>query len=58
MDELEQKGTGFRGSWITLKSLYYADDGLLLAHSLEEATENLNILTEASKKYGLEINKN
>ena len=42
MDELEQKGTGFRGSWLTLKSLYYADDGFLLAHSLEEAAENLD----------------
>lgn len=49
MDELEQRGTGIRINWLTLKSLYYAEDGLLLAHSLEEAAQNLKILTEASK---------
>ena len=44
MEELEEKGKGFRDEHINLMSLFYADDGLILAHSVEGATENLKIL--------------
>ena len=31
-------------------------DALLLSHSLEEAKENLDIITDVSREFGLEIN--
>ena len=40
-----------------LKSLFFADDALLLSHSLEEARENLEIITNTSREFGLEINR-
>lgn len=41
--------------WTNTKSLFYADDGLLLAHSVEEAARNLKITIKASKKCGVNI---
>ena len=40
-----------------LAALYFADDGLILANSVEDAKRNLEILVRVSRKYGLEINK-
>ena len=42
---------------ITLESLFFADDSFILADSVENATHNLNVLIEASKKFGLKINR-
>ena len=56
MNELDQKGHGYKDeNLFALKSLFFADDALLLSHSLEEARENLEIITDTSKKFGLEI---
>ena len=55
--ELEEKGRGFTVDNITLESLFFADDSFILADSIEDATHNLNILIEASKKFGLKINR-
>ena len=41
MNELDQKGRGYKDENFALKSLFFADDALLLSHSLEEARENL-----------------
>ena len=57
IEELEKKEKGFQNPLFNNKSLYYADDGLLLSQSIEDAQENINIITEASMAYGLEINK-
>ena len=38
------------------ESLLFADDALLLSHSLEEAKENLDIITDVSREFELEIN--
>ena len=57
MNELDQKGRGYKDENFTLKSLFFADDALLLFHSLEETRGNLEIITGTSKKFGLEINK-
>lgn len=54
MEELEERGTGFECDMFNIKTLYYADDGLLLAHSKEQAIQNLQLITETSRKYGLE----
>ncbi|CAL4144091.1 unnamed protein product, partial [Meganyctiphanes norvegica] len=42
---------------ITLESLFFADDSILMADSVENAKHNLNILIEVSKKYGLNLNR-
>ena len=57
MKELGQKGPGCKDVNFTLKSLFFADDALLLSHSLEETRGNLEIITDTSKKFDLEINK-
>ena len=50
MNELDQKGRGY-------KDENFAEDALLLSHSLEEARENLEITTNTSREFGLEINR-
>ena len=57
MNELDQKGRGYKDENFALKSLFFADDALLLSHSLEEARENLEIITNTSREFGLEINR-
>ena len=37
MAELDRRGTGYNDEHIKIKSLFFADDALLLSHSLEEA---------------------
>lgn len=57
MTELEEKGTGFQNEEIKLSSLYFADDGLILSPTLEDTKKNIQLVTEISRKYGLELNK-
>ena len=57
MNELVQKGCGYKDENFALKSLFFADDALLLSHSLEEARENLEIITNTSREFDLEINR-
>ena len=39
MNELDQKGRGYKDENLGLKSLFFGDDALQLSHSLEEARE-------------------
>ncbi|CAL4142071.1 unnamed protein product, partial [Meganyctiphanes norvegica] len=55
--ELEKRGRGYQIDDITLESLFFADDSILMADSVENAKHNLNILIEVSKKYGLNLNR-
>ena len=55
--ELEKKGVGFVNQLFKIWILFFADDGLILAHSIEEAKNNIRILVDISKKCGLDINK-
>ena len=55
--ELEKKGVGFVNQLFKIWILFFADDGLILAHSIEEAKNNIRILIDISKKCGLDINK-
>ena len=48
---------GFRSCNINISGLFFADDGLLLSHNIEEATRNIKLLTEISRECGLAINK-
>ena len=56
MAELDKRGKGYNDEYISLKSLFFADDALMLSYSLKDAKENLDIITQISRAYGLEIN--
>ena len=56
--EMEEKGEGFDNNICKINTLFFADDGLQLSTTIEAATRNIKILTEISKSFGLEINKN
>ena len=58
LNELEEKGIGFEMDDIILLALFFADDSLLIADSIENAKHNIKILTEASRKFGLNVNEN
>ena len=47
MAELDRRGTGYNDEHIKIKS--FADDALLLSHSLEEEKENVDIITDISR---------
>ena len=56
IEELNNRGSGYQDDIININSLYFADDGLLLANSIEEAAVNLKIVMQVSRHFGLEIN--
>ena len=55
--ELEKRGKGFSNDLFNIQVLFYADDGLVMAQTLHEAENNLNVVIEVSRSCGLEINK-
>ena len=54
--ELDRRGEGYNDDHISLKSFFFADDALMLSRSLKDAKDNLDIITQISRDYGLEIN--
>lgn len=48
---------GFIDDMFRLIVLYFADDGLILSNSVEDANRNVEMITGVSREYGLEINK-
>ena len=56
MKTLEVRGSQFQIDNLTINSIFYADDSMAIARSVEEARKNLEIVTEVSKTYGLHIN--
>ena len=56
MAEVDKRGKGYHDEHISLKPLSIADDALMLSHSLKDAKDNLDIITQISREYGLEIN--
>src|SRR5678816_916728 len=54
--ELE-KEKGFNNGSIKINSLFFADDGLILAESVNDAAANIRTLLQISGECGLEINK-
>ena len=57
MEYIDNRSPGFHNHHFKISSLFFADDGLLLNHSIQEAEMSIEALTEIGKKYGLEINK-
>ena len=42
---------------ININSLWFANNGTLIANSIEGAARNIRVAKEISKTYGLEINE-
>ena len=53
ISELNRTGTGYRDENVNIESLYFADDGLLLANSIEDAKNNLKIVIQVSRDSNL-----
>ena len=49
-----EKERGFVDENFKLAALYFADDGLILSSSVEDAQRNIEVITRVSRKYGLE----
>ena len=54
---IETTEAGFTNHKFTLPILFFADDGLLLNHSIEEARKSFKTLVGVSSECGLDINK-
>ena len=57
INELNSRGAGYKDDIVNVNSLYFADDELLLAGNIEDATNNLKMVMQISREFGLEINK-
>ena len=57
MRELEERGIKFTIEDLVISSIFFADDGVLMAKGLEEAKRNLEIVKEVSKRFGLVVNE-
>ena len=57
INELNSRGTGYKDDIVKINSLYFDDDGLLLASNIEDATNNLKMVMQISRELGFEINK-
>ena len=55
--ELNRRAKGYRTERITVRALFFADDGLLLSDCEEHATQDIKTLQEVASEYGLAINK-
>jgi len=58
IQKLEELDKGYKDEIFKITSLFFADDGMLLATSIKEAEEVIDVTLRISKDYGLEINKN
>ena len=57
IDAILKAVVGFRNKDYYIPTLFFADDGLLLANSLEEIVKMIKLLNEESSRLGLSINK-
>ena len=57
MKELEEKGETFTIDDININSIFFADDSITIAKSMEATKKNLEIIRNISIKYGLIVNE-
>ena len=57
IQKLEQANVGYKDDLFIIAILYFADDGLLLSNSIEDAMSNIKLIQEVAEKLGLVINK-
>ena len=56
IEELSRRAEGVRLGGVKIGSLFFADDGMLLARGIEETRRTVGILREEAGKFGLEMN--
>ena len=56
LDKLKEENFGYKDELFNIPALFFADDGLLLAHSLDEARRYIKTLVDTAKACGLDIN--
>ena len=52
---IEEEGEDFIIDGISMNSIFFADDSILLAKTLEAARRNLKIVAEVSRAFGLKL---
>ena len=57
-EEFNKRGIGYQDDHIIVNSFLFADDGLLLLNSIEEAAENLQIITQIAEISDWKLTKN
>ncbi len=57
IQKIEELNKGYRDDKYNITSLFYADDGMLLANNIENAKAVIKELEEVGKEMGLEMNK-
>ena len=57
MKSIEENGNEYEVEGMKIGSLFFADDSLGIAKNEKDARENLKIIIETSRKFGLEVNK-
>ena len=58
MKELEREGEKFSIDEINMNSIFFADDSITIANTIEATRKNLEVIKNISKKYGLIVNEN
>lgn len=53
IERLQMANTGFRNQLFKIAILYYADDGLMLAHTINEAKESIKLIQSTAQDYRL-----
>ena len=57
MKSVEERGEKYEIDGQNMSTIFFADDIIAMAKTLQIARKNLEIITEESRKFGLEINK-
>ena len=55
--KIQRSGLGYRDIDFTIPCLFYADDGLIMAHNREDLAKLLKIIETSSAECGLQLNK-
>ena len=57
IQEIEKEENGFKDEKFNIGLLFFADDGLILSQSVEEAKRDIQRIIRISAEFGLDINK-
>lgn len=57
IEQLNKTGVGYKDESFHINTLFYADDGLNLAQSVEDAQKSIEIITKLVGENGLQINQ-
>ena len=55
--QLQETNLGYSDNIVKIVALFFADDGLLLAENLKDATDMINFIIQSARKCGLSLNK-